>query len=125
MAKIIKKNTENYYTVEQMKANYESTLEDEIQSAYDSYDKEISKPKKIKNNIVEEFIKNIKEVINVKRTSFFNGTYSVEIDKKLSKFEENKIIELLEPFIAFEMFINNNSSTTLKVWREVDQDKQL
>ena len=125
VAKIIKKNTENYYTVEQMKANYESTLEDEIQSAYDSYDKEISKPKKIKNNIVEEFIKNIKEVINVKRTSFFNGTYSVEIDKKLSKFEENKIIELLEPFIAFEMFINNNSSTTLKVWREVDQDKQL
>jgi len=125
VAKIIKKNTENYYTVEQMKANYESTLEDEIQSAYDSYDKEISKPKKIKNNIVEEFIKNIKEVINVKRTSFFNGTYSVEIDKKLSKFEENKIIELLEPFIAFEMFINNDSSTTLKVWREVDQNKQL
>lgn len=124
-AKIIKKNTENYYTVEQMKSNYETSLEDEIKSAYDDYDKEISNTNELKNTNIEEFIKNIKDALIVKRTSFFNGIYNLEIDKKISKYEENKIIELLQPFILFEMFINTNGTTTLKIWREVDQDRQL
>lgn len=124
-AKIIKKNTEKYYTVEQMKSNYETSLEDEIKSAYDDYDKEISNTNELKNTNIEEFIKNIKDSLIVKRTSFFNGIYNLEIDKKISKYEENKIIELLQPFILFEMFINTNGTTTLKIWREVDQDRQL
>ena len=116
--KIIKKTTENYYTVEQLKVCYENALENDIKEAYQNYDDENN------NNDIEEFIDNIKEAINVKKTSFFNGNFTVEIDKQISKYEENKIINLLTPYITFEMFINSNGTTTLTIWREVDFNRE-
>lgn len=116
--KIIKKTTENYYTVEQLKVCYENALENDIKEAYQNYDDENN------NNDIEEFIDNIKEAFNVKKTSFFNGNFTVEIDKQISKYEENKIINLLTPYITFEMFINSNGTTTLTIWREVDFNRE-
>ena len=70
------------------------------------------------------FIDNIKEVVEVQTTSFFNDIYTLTIDKKISKYEENKIIDLTTQYITCEILIDENCITTINIWREVDLDRQ-
>ena len=77
------------------------------------------------NNLnIEKFIDNIKEVVEVQTTSFFNDIYTLIIDKKISKYEENKIIDSTTPYITCEILIDENGITTINIWREVDLDRQ-
>ena len=46
------------------------------------------------------------------------------IDKKISKYEENKIIDSTTPYITCEILIDENGITTINIWREVDLDRQ-
>ena len=123
---MLKKNTSTYYTVEQMKMNYENSLQNNISSVYEEFDKEEEQKVMYKNNNlnIEKFIDNIKEVVEVQTTSFFNDIYTLTIDKKISKYEENKIIDLTTPYITCEILIDENGITTINIWREVDLDRQ-
>lgn len=125
-SKMLKKNTSTYYTVEQMKMNYENNLQNNISSVYEEFDKEEEQKVMYKNNNlnIEKFIDNIKEVVEVQTTSFFNDIYTLTIDKKISKYEENKIIDLTTPYITCEILIDENGITTINIWREVDLDRQ-
>lgn len=124
-SKMLKKNTSTYYTVEQMKMNYENSLQNNISSVYEEFDKEEQKVMYKNNNLnIEKFIDNIKEVVEVQTTSFFNDIYTLTIDKKISKYEENKIIDLTTPYITCEILIDENGITTINIWKEVDLDRQ-
>ena len=68
------------------------------------------------NNLnIEKFIDNIKEVVEVQTTSFFNDIYTLIIDKKISKYEENKIIDSTTPYITCEILIDENGITTINM----------
>ena len=109
-----------------MKMNYENSLQNNISSVYEEFDKEEEQKVMYKNNNlnIEKFIDNIKEVVEVQTTSFFNDIYTLIIDKKISKYEENKIIDLTTPYITCEILIDENGITTINIWREVDLDRQ-
>ena len=109
-----------------MKMNYENSLQNNISSVYEEFDKEEEQKVMYKNNNlnIEKFIDNIKEVVEVQTTSFFNDIYTLTIDKKISKYEENKIIDLTTPYITCEILIDENGITTINIWREVDLDRQ-
>ena len=106
--------------------NYENNLQNNISSVYEEFDKVEEQKVMYKNNNlnIEKFIDNIKEVVEVQTTSFFNDIYTLTIDKKISKYEENKIIDLTTPYITCEILIDENGITTINIWREVDLDRQ-
>ena len=106
--------------------NYENSLQNNISSVYEEFDKEEEQKVMYKNNNlnIEKFIDNIKEVVEVQTTSFFNDIYTLIIDKKISKYEENKIIDSTTPYITCEILIDENGITTINIWREVDLDRQ-
>ena len=100
-AKIIKKNTENYYTVEQMRNNYETPEQDELDN---SYNDEIIK----QNNYMQNSINKIEQLFNVKSQG-----NKIIINKKISKYEENKVLENIDPMVVVEINILNKSNETI------------
>ena len=103
-SKILKKSTQNYYTVEQMKANYETPVKNYED---DSINNNETVENKIDNNL-KYTINNIEKLFNVK--SFNN---KIIINRKISKYEENKIIDLISPMINIEVITDEESNSTI------------
>lgn len=101
--KMIKKNTQNYYTVEQMRANYENQNNDE-----DSSDDSDIMP--IENNIpnLSSVISNIEDLLKVKASN-----NKIVLDRKINMYEENKILEQLLPMINVEIKTVSESNKTI------------
>ena len=100
-AKIIKKNTENYYTVEQMRINYEISEQNEDDNSYnDNSIKQI--------NYMQNSINKIEQLFNVKSQG-----NKIIINKKISKYEENKVLENIDPMVVVEINILNKSNETI------------
>ena len=101
--KMIKKNTQNYYTVEQMRANYENQNNDE-----DSSDDSDIMP--IENNMsnLSSVISNIEDFLNVKANN-----NKIVLDRKINMYEENKILEQLLPMINIEIKTVSESNKTI------------
>ena len=101
--KMIKKNTQNYYTVEQMRANYENQNNDE-----DSSDDSDIMP--IENNIsnLSFVISNIEDILKVKANN-----NKIVLDRKINMYEENKILEQLLPMINIEIKTISESNKTI------------
>ena len=100
---MIKKNTQNYYTVEQMRANYENQNNDE-----DSSDDSDIMP--IENNIsnLSSVISNIEDILKVK-----SNNNKIVLDRKINMYEENKILEQLLPMINIEIKTISASNKTI------------
>lgn len=100
-AKIIKKNTENYYTVEQMRINYEIPEQNEDDNSYnDNFIKQ--------NNYMQNSINKIEQLFNVKSQG-----NKIIVNKKISKYEENKVLENIDPMVVVEINILNKSNETI------------
>ena len=101
--KMIKKNTQNYYTVEQMRANYENQNNDE-----DSSDDSDIMP--IENNIsnLSFVISNIEDILKVKANN-----NKIVLDRKINMYEENKILEQILPMINIEIKTISESNKTI------------
>lgn len=100
-AKIIKKNTENYYTVEQMRINYEIPEQNEDDNSYnDNFIKQ--------NNYMQNSINKIEQLFNAKSQG-----NKILINKKISKYEENKVLENIDPMVVVEINILNKSNETI------------
>lgn len=112
-SKMLKKNTQNYYTVEQMKINYEMPTNNNEESIKNDI---------IENNIEEQsedleiIIKNVEQLFNVKAIE-----NQIIIDKKINMYEENKIIELIKPMINVEIKIIDESNKTVITFFDVEK----
>ena len=100
---MIKKNTQNYYTVEQMRANYENQNNEENISD----DNNIMA---IENNItnLSSVISNIEDFLKVRANN-----NKIILDRKINMYEENKILELLLPMINVEIKTISESNKTI------------
>ena len=117
--KMIKKNTQNYYTVEQMRANYENLFNNEMQKTYSQEDNPDTEKEQL-----QSFINILQDTIRCDRTTILNNNYIIEIDRKINLFEQNKILDLITPYVVVDMIISNKESKTiLKISEEVDYYK--
>ena len=100
---MIKKNTQNYYTVEQMRANYENQNNEESSS-----DNNDIMP--IENNIsnLSSVISNIEDFLKVRANN-----NKIILNRKINMYEENKILELLLPMINIEIKTISESNKTI------------
>ena len=119
--KMLKKNIQNYYTVEQMKSAYESLLSNEMQKVYSQEESNVDDAIKDK---VKTFTDIIKDTINCDKISFLNNDCVIEINRKINLLEENKILDLISPFIVMDIMISEkDSKTILRISEEVDYCK--
>ena len=117
--KMIKKNTQNYYTVEQMRANYENLFNNEMQKTYSQEDNPDTEKEQL-----QSFINILQDTIRCDKTTIINNNYIIEIDRKINLFEQNKILDLITPYVVVDMIISNKESKTiLKISEEVDYYK--
>ena len=108
--KLIKKNTQNYYTVEQMRANYENqNNNDSINNDFDFQDNNISNLSYVISN-VENFLK-IKAIDN-----------KIILDKKINMYEENKILEQVLPMINIEIKTVSKSNKTIITFFDISEN---
>lgn len=120
-SQMLKKNTENYYTIEQMKNAYENLLEDEMQKVY-SQNETLSS--NTTNDNLHTFIDILKDTISCDKITFLDNSCTIELSRKINMFEENKLIDLISPFIVMDMMIcENDSKTILNISEEVDYCK--
>ena len=103
-SQMLKKNTENYYTVEQMKNAYENLNNPNSDIADNVLEPIIEND----NSTLNAVIKNIEQLFNI--NSIDN---QIIINRKISMYEENKIIEQLQPMINVEIQTINESNTTV------------
>lgn len=119
---MLKKNTQNYYTVEQMKANYENLFSNEMQKVYSQ--EETSTPMNLEKEKLNKFIDILKDTIQCDKITFSNDCCTIEINKKINMFEQNKILDLINPYIVMDIFIGElDSKTIIKISEEVDYCK--
>ena len=117
--KMIKKNTQNYYTVEQMRSNYENLFNNEMQKTYSQEDNPDTEKEQL-----QSFINILQDTIRCDKTTITNNNYIIEIDRKINLFEQNKILDLITPYVVVDMIISNKESKTiLKISEEVDYYK--
>ena len=116
---MIKKNTQNYYTVEQMRSNYENLFNNEMQKTYSQEDNPDTEKEQL-----QSFINILQDTIRCDKTTITNNNYIIEIDRKINLFEQNKILDLITPYVVVDMIISNKESKTiLKISEEVDYYK--
>lgn len=99
--RMLQKNTKNYYTVEQLKYNYDNKLEVQMQ-------KEIAEMK-MESTLSENKINDIVSEIE----SIFDVTYDkdrIVINKLISEFEQQKLIELIKPGLNMQIMILDNQT---------------
>lgn len=117
--KMIKKNTQNYYTVEQMRANYEYLFNNEMQKVYSQEENDSLEQKDL-----QKFINILQDTIRCDKTIFNQNNCIIEINKKINLFEQNKILDLITPYIVVDIIISNKESKSiLKISKEVDYCK--
>ena len=117
--KMIKKNTQNYYTVEQMRANYENLFNNEMQKVYSQEENDSLEQKDL-----QKFINILQDTIRCDKTIFNQNNCIIEINKKINLFEQNKILDLITPYIVVDIIISNKESKSiLKISKEVDYCK--
>lgn len=109
--KMIKKNTQNYYTVEQMRANYENQNNNDssVNNDFDFQDNNISNLSYVISN-VENFLK-IKAIDN-----------KIILDKKINMYEENKILEQILPMINIEIKTVSESNKTIITFFDISEN---
>lgn len=101
---MLKKNTENYYTVEQMKNAYENLNT----SNNDVSDNMLEPIIENDNSTLKTVIKNVEQLFNINSVD-----NQIIINRKISMYEENKIIEQIMPMINIEIQTINESNTTV------------
>lgn len=100
--KMLKKNTMNYYTVEQMRANYESATSESNFNDAEDIDNRI-----IKDN--QSFL--IKKIENILNTKAINS--QIILNKKINLYEENKILEQIINGVCVDIKISDDNLTII------------
>ena len=73
---------------------------------------------------LQKFINILQDTIRCDKTIFNQNNCIIEINKKINLFEQNKILDLITPYIVVDIIISNKESKSiLKISKEVDYCK--
>lgn len=112
--KMIKKNSQNYYTVEQMRINYENqnNNNDPLINEINVY----TQNENTKSNLLN-VIKNVENFLKIKANK-----NTIILNRKINMYEEDKIIEQLLPMINIDIKTITESNKTIITFFDVSKN---